>query len=349
VNQTSHEGSGDPDEGSDDPDRPVNQTSSEQGSRAPEANEETIKRQDEEQLLENLTEKVQVLNERIERELGRLLPQYVKVYANLRFEQGSDILVGPIMLLSWAGPIIMAAAKDQAAKDLARLVSGAVSRAMNYVFTLVSAPLSRIFGVNELTSEPQPDVSNTLIAPPETPPVSDQQAAPVTNQTARSQSGSTTQPKVDETRLDETRQKLEEIRQKIDETRQTVSETRQKVDEMRPMLDNVRQKAEALPQKADAKQLNDVQQQIKLLAGVVGLVFLVFLILVAGHFFTIQLRTAAPERPVSSPTASPAAMASPTAVPTPTTHGFRFGEPSLPDRGRLVRASPADCSSFRLS
>jgi hypothetical protein len=79
-------------------------------------------------------EKAELVAEKIEREVKKHMPPYMSVQANIKFEEGSLILTGTVALLSWGGPIVFEAAKEEAAQQLSRLVKASVQRAINLVF-----------------------------------------------------------------------------------------------------------------------------------------------------------------------------------------------------------------------
>jgi hypothetical protein len=68
------------------------------------------------------------INQKIERDIRKLLPPTVTVQATVLFEEGSLVITGIVALLSWAGPIALDVAKEEFGQLIKLCVHRAISQ-----------------------------------------------------------------------------------------------------------------------------------------------------------------------------------------------------------------------------
>jgi len=102
----------------------------------------------------DLNQMAEILSEKIEREAKKLVPPYVTVHATVQFDVGSILMTGTVALLSWAGGVVLDAAKEEMQQQLARLVKLAVQRAFSRF--LSAENLHSRMGAMEISVTSQP-------------------------------------------------------------------------------------------------------------------------------------------------------------------------------------------------
>jgi hypothetical protein len=100
-----------------------------------------------------LNKQAEVISQKIEREIRRILPPTVTVQANIQFDEGSVVITGVVALLSWAAPIVGDAAK----KELGELVKLAIKRVLSrYVPGYASLTELRVTPQSSTPTPPSP-------------------------------------------------------------------------------------------------------------------------------------------------------------------------------------------------
>jgi len=100
-----------------------------------------------------LNEEAEIICDRIERGVKKLLPPYVTVQANIQFEQGSLLIAGTVAVFAWAGSVALETAKAEVQQQIASLVKTVVQRVINRA--VVSRGLQRNITSMEMTVKPQ--------------------------------------------------------------------------------------------------------------------------------------------------------------------------------------------------
>lgn len=127
----------------------------------------------------NLNQNAGELATDLEKEISRVLRGFVSVQAELRFYEGSFLIEGTVLIVSWLGPIALAAGKRVVEAELSKIVEVATRRVLQRALRQLApgaAPVQQL-SVNPATiPEPEPPVAAQPATPP--PPASEPQRSP---------------------------------------------------------------------------------------------------------------------------------------------------------------------------
>lgn len=84
-----------------------------------------------ENIVEQMNKQADLICEKIEKEIKKLLPPMTTVQAAVQFENGSLLLTGTVAVLTWGGSLALDSLKKELQEQIAPLVKMAVQRVMN--------------------------------------------------------------------------------------------------------------------------------------------------------------------------------------------------------------------------
>jgi hypothetical protein len=102
-----------------------------------------------------------MITEEIERDIKRLMPPYITVQASLQFTQGTIVIEGSVVLLSWVGGIAFAAAKEAVGQHLSTLIKASVQRVLGQILPTEGVNLNSL----DVTATGQSDDDGAMFTP----------------------------------------------------------------------------------------------------------------------------------------------------------------------------------------
>jgi hypothetical protein len=112
----------------------------------PQLDQKTEKRPPESEAVEKLNSHSDEIAQELQKEIRRLFRSSVTVQAELTFHEGSIIVEGTIIVMSWLGPLALAAAKKAVEEEFSRVIGVVTKRILQRAVRRIVSSFNAVVG-----------------------------------------------------------------------------------------------------------------------------------------------------------------------------------------------------------